>query len=92
MKCAANIRNFFEKFAMHCKFPVFLVRICSALHFSFPAEGKIPTCRGKNSSLPRQEFFPPDEKKEGKVCENFIFSITFVAKSMNDGMSHEPNE
>ena len=34
MKCAANIRNFFEKFAVHCKFLVFLIEICSALQIS----------------------------------------------------------
>lgn len=35
MKCAANIRNFFEKFAVHCKFLVFLSEICSVLQISF---------------------------------------------------------
>ena len=35
MKCAANIRNFFGKFAVHCKFLVFLGKICSALQISF---------------------------------------------------------
>lgn len=35
MKCAANIRNFFEKFAAHCKFLVFLSEICSVLQISF---------------------------------------------------------
>ena len=35
MKCAANIRNFFGKFAVHCKFLVFLIEICSALQISF---------------------------------------------------------
>lgn len=35
MKCAANIRNFFEKFAVHCKFLVLLSEICSALQISF---------------------------------------------------------
>ena len=54
MKCAANIRNFFDKFAMHCKFSVSSVEICSVLHFPFPAEEMIPACRGKNFSLPRQ--------------------------------------
>ena len=34
MKCAANIRNFFEKFAVHCKFLVFLSEICSVLQIS----------------------------------------------------------
>lgn len=35
MKCAANIRNFFGKFAVYCKFLVFLGKICSVLQFSF---------------------------------------------------------
>lgn len=43
MKCAANIRNFFEKFAAHCKFLVFLSEICSVLQISF--------CRTDNLSV-----------------------------------------
>ena len=43
MKCAANIRNFFEKFAVHCKFLVFLSEICSVLQISF--------CRTDNLSI-----------------------------------------
>lgn len=43
MKCAANIRNFFEKFAVHCKFLVFLTEICSVLQISF--------CRTDNLSV-----------------------------------------
>lgn len=35
MKCAANIRNFFGKFAAHCKFLVLLGEICSVLQISF---------------------------------------------------------
>ena len=35
MNCAANIRKFFGKFAVHCKFLVFLGKICSALQISF---------------------------------------------------------
>ena len=35
MKCAANIRNFFGKFAVYCKFLVFLSEICSVLQISF---------------------------------------------------------
>lgn len=35
MKCAANIRNFFKKFAVYCKFLVFLRKICSALQIFF---------------------------------------------------------
>lgn len=35
MKCAANIRNFFKKFAVYCKFLVFLSEICSALQIFF---------------------------------------------------------
>lgn len=34
MHCAANIRNFSQKFAVHCKFLPFLGIFCSALHFS----------------------------------------------------------
>ena len=33
MKCAANIRNFFKKFAVYCKFIVLLSKICSAFFF-----------------------------------------------------------
>lgn len=43
MKCAANIRNFFEKFAVYCKFLVFLSGICSVLQISF--------CRTDNLSV-----------------------------------------
>lgn len=43
MKCAANIRNFFKKFAVHCKFLVFLSEICSVLQISF--------CRTDNLSV-----------------------------------------
>lgn len=43
MKCAANIRNIFEKFAVYCKFLVFLGEICSALQISF--------CRTDNLSI-----------------------------------------
>ena len=35
MKCAANIRNFFGKFAAYCKFLMFLGEICSALQIPF---------------------------------------------------------
>lgn len=34
MQCTANIQNFLEKFAVHCKFYPFLYIFCSALHFS----------------------------------------------------------
>lgn len=34
MHCAANIQNFSQKFAAHCKFLPFLGIFCSALHFS----------------------------------------------------------
>ena len=43
MKFAANIRNFFEKFAVYCKFLVFLSEICSVLQISF--------CRTDNLSV-----------------------------------------
>ena len=43
MKCAANIRNFFEKFAVYCKFLVLLSEICSVLQISF--------CRTDNLSV-----------------------------------------
>ena len=33
MHCAANIRNFPQKFAAHYKFLSFLGNFCSALHF-----------------------------------------------------------
>lgn len=33
MHCAANIRNFSQKFAVRCKFLPFLGIFCSALHF-----------------------------------------------------------
>lgn len=33
MHCAANIRNFSQKFAAHCKFLPLLGNFCSALHF-----------------------------------------------------------
>ena len=43
MKCAANIRNFFGKFAVYCKFLMFLGEICSVLQISF--------CRTDNLSI-----------------------------------------
>lgn len=77
---------------MRCKYMKFFEKNDELEVIFLTADTRFSLSRGKNSSLPRQEFFPSDEKKEGKVCENFIFSITFVVKSMNDGMSHEPNE
>lgn len=50
MKCAANIRNFFEKFAVHCKFLVFLSEICSVLQISFCRTDNI-FCRTDNLSV-----------------------------------------
>lgn len=42
MHCAANIQNFSQKFAAHCKFLPFLGIFCSALHFqthmNYPAD------------------------------------------------------
>ena len=35
MHCAANIRNFSQKFAVRCKFLPFLGIFCSALHFPY---------------------------------------------------------
>lgn len=42
MHCAANLRNFSQKFAVRCKFLPFLGIFCSALHFqthmNYPAD------------------------------------------------------
>ena len=50
MKCAANIRNFFGKFAVYCKFLVFLGEICSALQISFCRTDNT-FCRTDNLSI-----------------------------------------
>lgn len=50
MKCAANIRNFFGKFAVYCKFLMFLGEICSALQISFCRTDNT-FCRTDNLSI-----------------------------------------
>lgn len=85
--------------ALHFLLFHYLEKMMSYEVIFLPADTRFFLSRSNNFSLPRKEFlpaeagiFPSRRKKEGKVCENFIFSITFVVQSMNDGMSHEPNE
>ena len=65
MKCAANIRNFFEKFAVHCKFLVFLSEICSVLQNSF--------CRTDNT------FCKTDNLSVICISEN-LYLFSFIAR------------
>ena len=67
MKCAANIRNFFGKFAVHCKFLVFLGEICSALQISF--------CRTDNT------FCKTDNLSIICISEN-LYLFSFIARNI----------
>lgn len=67
MKCAANIRNFFEKFAVYCKFLVFLGEICSALQISF--------CRTDNT------FCKTDNLSIICISEN-LYLFSFIARNI----------
>ena len=74
MKCAANIRNFFEKFAVHCKFLVFLSKICSVLQFSF--------CRTDNT------FCRTDNLSIICISEN-LYLFSFIARNILSFLSPE---
>ena len=67
MKCAANIRNFFGKFAVYCKFLVFLGEICSALQISF--------CRTDNT------FCRTDNLSIICISEN-LYLFSFIARNI----------
>ncbi len=67
MKCAANIRNFFEKFAVHCKFLVLLSEICSVLQISF--------CRTDNT------FCKTDNLSVICISEN-LYLFSFIARNI----------
>ena len=67
MKCAANIRNFFGKFAAYCKFLVFLGEICSALQISF--------CRTDNT------FCKTDNLSIICISEN-LYLFSFIARNI----------
>lgn len=67
MKCAANIRNFFEKFAVHCKFFMFLSEICSVLQISF--------CRTDNT------FCRTDNLSIICISEN-LYLFSFIARNI----------
>ena len=67
MKCAANIRKFFGKFAVHCKFLVFLGKICSALQISF--------CRTDNT------FCKTDNLSIICISEN-LYLFSFIARNI----------
>lgn len=67
MKCAANIRNFFEKFAVHCKFLMFLSEICSVLQISF--------CRTDNT------FCKTDNLSVICISEN-LYLFSFIARNI----------
>ena len=74
MKCAANIRNFFEKFAVHCKFLVFLSKICSVLQISF--------CRTDNT------FCRTDNLSIICISEN-LYLFSFIARNILSFLSPE---
>ena len=65
MKCAANIQNFFWKFAVHCKFFMFLSEICSVLQISF--------CRTDNT------FCKTDNLSVICISEN-LYLFSFIAR------------
>ena len=67
MKCAANIRNFFGKFAVHCKFLVFLGEICSVLQISF--------CKTDNT------FCKTDNLSIICISEN-LYLFSFIARNI----------
>ena len=67
MKCAANIRNFFKKFAVYCKFLVFLSEICSVLQISF--------CRTDNT------FCKTDNLSIICISEN-LYLFSFIARNI----------
>lgn len=74
MKCAANIRKFFGKFAAHCKFLVFLGEICSALQISF--------CRTDNA------FCKTDNLSIICISEN-LYLFSFIARNILSFLSPE---
>ena len=74
MKCAANIRNFFGKFAVHCKFLVFLGEICSALQIYF--------CRTDNT------FCKTDNLSIICISEN-LYLFSFIARNILSFLSPE---
>ena len=74
MKCAANIRNFFGKFAVYCKFLVFLGEICSALQISF--------CRTDNT------FCRTDNLSIICISEN-LYLFSFIARNILSFLSPE---
>ena len=67
MKCAANIRKFFEKFAVHCKFLVLLSEICSVLQISF--------CKTDNT------FCKTDNLSIICISEN-LYLFSFIARNI----------
>ena len=67
MKCAANIRNFFGKFAVYCKFLMFLGENCSALQISF--------CRTDNT------FCRTDNLSIICISEN-LYLFSFIARNI----------
>ena len=67
MKCAANIRKFFWKFAVYCKFLVLLSEICSALQISF--------CKTDNT------FCKTDNLSIICISEN-LYLFSFIARNI----------
>ena len=67
MKCAANIRNFFGKFAVYCKFLMFPGENCSALQISF--------CRTDNT------FCRTDNLSIICISEN-LYLFSFIARNI----------
>ena len=78
MKCAANIRNFFEKFAVHCKFLVFLSEICSVLQISF--------CRTDNTFCKTDNTFCKTDntfcKTDNTFCKTDNLSVICISENL----------
>ena len=81
MKCAANIRNFFEKFAVHCKFLVFLSKICSVLQISF--------CRTDNTFCRTDNTFCRTDNLSIICISENLYLFSFIARNILSFLSPE---
>ena len=74
MKCAANIRNFFGKFAVYCKFLMFLGEICSALQISF--------CRTDNTFCKTDNTFCKTDNLSIICISENLYLFSFIARNI----------
>ena len=79
MKCAANIRNFFEKFAVHCKFLVFLSKICSVLQISFCRTDNT-FCRTDNTFCRTDNTFCKTDNLSVICISENLYLFSFIAR------------